>query len=226
MQKWVPAPQIMHSSIAGNASKPYRSAMHSPYTSRSEPEQLHMSLGEQKPCKNNENASFGLQLACCAPGLTTPGRAFRKVTGSLGGRRKGNVLTSRSLWKCIESQQNATDPAADKPCGQQDGQRQRSFTEKTLRNNMRLFYLLREEFWKGAMLPSELRWSVFRCVASRESWPETRPKGCRPHFGKSRPISITWRTVKWTFLDVQPNRVNHPRMDRIGRFRRKIVNEI
>ena len=95
----------MHSSIAENASRPSRSAMHSPYTSRSEPDQLRMSLGEQKPCKKNENAWFGLQLGCCAPGLSTPGRAFRKVRAALGGHRTSKVLISRSLWKCTEYQQ-------------------------------------------------------------------------------------------------------------------------
>ena len=76
------------------------------------------------------------------------------------------------------------------------------------------------------MLPGELRASVFGCVGSRESWPETLQKGWGGHLVKSRPISITSRTVKWTFLDVQPFRVNHHRMGRIGRFQRKIVNEI
>ena len=53
--------------------------------SRSEPDRLRMTLGEQKPSKINENEGFRLQLACCAPGLTTPGSACRKVRGSLGG---------------------------------------------------------------------------------------------------------------------------------------------
>ena len=72
-------------SIANAAPRPYMSAMHLPTPSKSEPDQLRMTLGELKACKNNENQGFGLQLACCAPGLTTPGRAFRKVRAALGG---------------------------------------------------------------------------------------------------------------------------------------------
>ena len=73
------------------------------------------------------------------------------------------------------------------------------------------------------MLPGELRGSFFGCVGTRESWPETLPKGWGAHFGKSMAISITSRTVKWTLFDIQTFRVNCIRM---GRFRRKIVNEI
>ena len=70
-----------------------------PTSSRSEPDQLRMTLGELKPYKINENEGSGLQLACCAPSLTTPGRAFRKVRGSLGGSSHKHGLDQQISMK-------------------------------------------------------------------------------------------------------------------------------
>jgi hypothetical protein len=75
------------------------SALRLLYPSRSEPDRLRMTLGELKPCKINENEGSGLQLACCAPGLTTPGRAFRKVRGSLGGASRHQGIDQQISMK-------------------------------------------------------------------------------------------------------------------------------
>jgi len=83
--KYAPAPQIIHSRSTKNALRPLMPALRPPTPSRSDPDGLRMTPSELKLCKINENTGSVLQLACCAPGLTTPGRAFRKVRGSLGG---------------------------------------------------------------------------------------------------------------------------------------------
>ena len=51
----------------------------------------------------NENEGSGLQLACCAPGLTTPGSACRKVRGWHGG---GNAPARYLPANLYENAQN------------------------------------------------------------------------------------------------------------------------
>jgi hypothetical protein len=89
----------IHSNIAENAPRPSMSALRPPTPSRSEPDRLRMTLGEQKPCKINENRGSELQLACCGPGLTTPGRPFRKVRGSLGGASQQSYIYQQISMK-------------------------------------------------------------------------------------------------------------------------------
>ena len=106
---------IIHSNIAENAPRPSMSALHPLTPSRSEPDQLRMTLGELKACKINENEGSGLQLACCAPGLTTPGRPFRKVRGSLGGASHQQGIHQQICMKMHRILTNASDSAADRP---------------------------------------------------------------------------------------------------------------
>ena len=104
--------------------------------SRSEPDRLRMTLGEQKPSKINENEGFRLQLACCAPGLTTPGSACRKVRGSLGGFTHVPGIEQQIMTKMHRiptKYKRISSGRAERTQG--DGQRQRSFTEKTNRNH-------------------------------------------------------------------------------------------
>ena len=72
-----------------------------PTPSRSEPDRLRMTLGELKRCKINENDSSGVQLACCASDLITPGGAFRKVTGSLGEASHQHGIVQRICPKML-----------------------------------------------------------------------------------------------------------------------------
>ena len=118
--------------------------------SRSEPDRLRMTLGELKPCKINENEGSRLQLACCPPGLTTPGRPFGKVGGSLGGALHQQGIDQQISMKMhrISTKYKRFSSGQAKQT-QDDEQRQRSFTKKPLRNNMWLFYLLRFDFYKS-----------------------------------------------------------------------------
>ena len=106
---------ITYSSIAENAPRPSMSALHPSTPSRSQPDQLRMTLGELKACKINENKGFGLQLACCAPGLTTPESACGKVRGSLGGASHEQGIDEQISMKMHRISTNTTDPAAGRP---------------------------------------------------------------------------------------------------------------
>ena len=114
----------------------FMSALRPPTPSRSDPGRLHMTLGEQKPSKMNENEGFRLQLAFCAPGLTTPGSACRKVRGSLGGFTHVPGIEQQIMTKMHRistKYKRISSGRAERTQG--DGQRQRSFTEKTNRNH-------------------------------------------------------------------------------------------